>query len=586
MKKYLEYRDDKSAKFWEITVTGNSHTVRYGKIGSGGQSKSKEFPSAKEAGKDAEGLILSKVKKGYREANQDDSSAKDVDITEWWEGLDSTWQELLKGAAKIKAGVGEKELRKIKRLEELEIFAKYTISDLQPLSFLENLEELSIYSQKNIRKLAPLQKLKNLRNLEIYNSSVSDLSSISDLTGLQNLSLSRTKVKDLSPLSNLKQLHSLCIDNTNVSDLSPLKDLENLEKIEFRETSVVSIRPILSLSGLKTIICWDTKISFREYLHSFDEGTFSEIRIRCDYLKSGLFLKEIQRPEFSLEEHKESVGLAASFAITNESSKESVSLLAHCLKNLPGSIPENRIAEIKNKFQQDKGKGYLAKIDKELDALLSGYSPVKGSGAPVGLSREVWDEISLADDQSRAVAKYIKTIFPDSEEKVIQLLMKQFDSAGLTEDGFLYLNFRLVEYDHIITFTFFPPVERILPFVSLQALYNIHGEIQGECLGGGLLCCPARTMVSDWFEEGDDFLIGMDDLDDFYPLVFDVGQNAMVAHPGKKNKGGEPALFFLDHEEGEPFALSNAEQLSARQIFLMLIVQYLGAKTYFEEVSF
>ncbi|PID90076.1 MAG: hypothetical protein CSA97_04815, partial [Bacteroidetes bacterium] len=30
---YLEYRSEKSSKFWEIEVKGTSYTVRYGKIG-------------------------------------------------------------------------------------------------------------------------------------------------------------------------------------------------------------------------------------------------------------------------------------------------------------------------------------------------------------------------------------------------------------------------------------------------------------------------------------------------------------------------------------------------------------------------
>ncbi len=62
---YLEYKDEKSNKFWEITITGNTHTVRYGKIGSEGQSKTKEFASEEEAEKDAEKLVSSKKKKGY-----------------------------------------------------------------------------------------------------------------------------------------------------------------------------------------------------------------------------------------------------------------------------------------------------------------------------------------------------------------------------------------------------------------------------------------------------------------------------------------------------------------------------------------
>lgn len=67
MKKYLEYQDDKSNKFWEIEVTQNSYTLRYGKIGTDGQSKTKSFDSEEAALKDAEKLYNSKIKKGYVE---------------------------------------------------------------------------------------------------------------------------------------------------------------------------------------------------------------------------------------------------------------------------------------------------------------------------------------------------------------------------------------------------------------------------------------------------------------------------------------------------------------------------------------
>lgn len=68
-KTYLEYRDEKSSKFWEIELDGVSHTVRYGRIGSEGWTLTKEFDSTKEARESAEKLIESKVKKGYEEVD-------------------------------------------------------------------------------------------------------------------------------------------------------------------------------------------------------------------------------------------------------------------------------------------------------------------------------------------------------------------------------------------------------------------------------------------------------------------------------------------------------------------------------------
>jgi len=66
MHHYLELVDDESSKFWEITTQGKSFTVRFGKIGTDGQEKTKEFASAEETIKEAEKILNEKLKKGYK----------------------------------------------------------------------------------------------------------------------------------------------------------------------------------------------------------------------------------------------------------------------------------------------------------------------------------------------------------------------------------------------------------------------------------------------------------------------------------------------------------------------------------------
>jgi predicted DNA-binding WGR domain protein len=65
--RYFEFKDDKSNKFWEISIKGCQHTVRFGRIGSQGQSQTKVFPNDLSARSDAAKLINEKTKKGYRE---------------------------------------------------------------------------------------------------------------------------------------------------------------------------------------------------------------------------------------------------------------------------------------------------------------------------------------------------------------------------------------------------------------------------------------------------------------------------------------------------------------------------------------
>ena len=67
-KTYLEYVDPTKniSKFWEITVEEKKFSVYFGRIGTKGLVKEKEFSSSEAAIKDAEKMIASKIKKGYR----------------------------------------------------------------------------------------------------------------------------------------------------------------------------------------------------------------------------------------------------------------------------------------------------------------------------------------------------------------------------------------------------------------------------------------------------------------------------------------------------------------------------------------
>ena len=59
--------DGSSDKFWAIEVEGASHTVHYGRTGTAGQRKTKEFASESAAATAAEKLIGQKTRKGYHE---------------------------------------------------------------------------------------------------------------------------------------------------------------------------------------------------------------------------------------------------------------------------------------------------------------------------------------------------------------------------------------------------------------------------------------------------------------------------------------------------------------------------------------
>ena len=97
-KSYLEYVDEKSSKFYEISMSGKKVTIRYGKIGTDGQVTIKELASAAEAKAQVEKLISEKKKKGYEDGTNlnknstkksllkffiDHNKSFDADVIKW-----------------------------------------------------------------------------------------------------------------------------------------------------------------------------------------------------------------------------------------------------------------------------------------------------------------------------------------------------------------------------------------------------------------------------------------------------------------------------------------------------------------------
>jgi len=67
MSRRFEFVGGSSAKFWEVTVAGRAVMVRYGRIGTVGQTLDKSFPDAVQAQQHADVLISEKLAKGYVE---------------------------------------------------------------------------------------------------------------------------------------------------------------------------------------------------------------------------------------------------------------------------------------------------------------------------------------------------------------------------------------------------------------------------------------------------------------------------------------------------------------------------------------
>ncbi|MGC3967607.1 MAG: WGR domain-containing protein [Pirellulales bacterium] len=69
MTRRFEFVSGSSAKFWEVGTVCCDVTIRYGRIGTAGQSLTKSFPDPAAARKHVEKLIAEKTAKGYRETS-------------------------------------------------------------------------------------------------------------------------------------------------------------------------------------------------------------------------------------------------------------------------------------------------------------------------------------------------------------------------------------------------------------------------------------------------------------------------------------------------------------------------------------
>ena len=66
-RRYFEFSDGTSHKFWEVAREGSEMTTRWGKVGAKGQSKTKTFDSGEKAAAETAKIISQKVKEGYVE---------------------------------------------------------------------------------------------------------------------------------------------------------------------------------------------------------------------------------------------------------------------------------------------------------------------------------------------------------------------------------------------------------------------------------------------------------------------------------------------------------------------------------------
>jgi len=104
MKTYLEYKDEKSQIFWEISISENNVISRYGEIGSDGEEVKESFESKVVAVYEMHKQLLTKREKGYVMPNQVSmkelneykvTNLKDIDKKYYEDRLEGTYRNII-----------------------------------------------------------------------------------------------------------------------------------------------------------------------------------------------------------------------------------------------------------------------------------------------------------------------------------------------------------------------------------------------------------------------------------------------------------------------------------------------------------
>jgi predicted DNA-binding WGR domain protein len=244
----FQFTDDNSSKFWEITVVKTSITVRYGRIGTDGQTKTKAYTTSRDAAKASEKQIGEKVKKGYKEVKTATRSVAAKPTTP-------------RKVSSKKAG-RPVDAQQLATLESL-LMQDSTDAVAQGIELLRSFDDPSLWSRMakglsigddgritskysqlaDLWILALTGRLKTARKLDC--SGCKGLRDVRPLTGLSKLEvLNLSDCKDLVSLEGLSSLKALCELSlsgcTGLVDLDGLKGCDKLEAIElYGEIGVV-----------------------------------------------------------------------------------------------------------------------------------------------------------------------------------------------------------------------------------------------------------------------------------------------------------------------------------------------------------
>jgi hypothetical protein len=124
-----------------------------------------------------------------------------------------------------------------------------TIEDLSPISNITFLETLNLSSTPT----AAIKFIKysdRLRDLDISNTKIEDISELANLTNLQVFKASNTSIQSFAVLNQFKGLKTLDLNESGFNTIENIKDLTVLENLSLRKNYILNYSLLSKLSSL------------------------------------------------------------------------------------------------------------------------------------------------------------------------------------------------------------------------------------------------------------------------------------------------------------------------------------------------
>jgi hypothetical protein len=213
------------------------------------------------------GEKISNTKPRFIEINLDENSqelkiasiyttkiSRDEELKAWWSSLDLEWKLYFKSRFQVAAfdSVDMAQLYQFVAVDSLNLSGKSNIKHLRPLAELRDLKFLDI-SQTTIEDLSPISNITLLESLNLSNTPTAAIKFIKYSDRLRYLDISNSQIEDISELINLSNLQVLKASNTSIQSFAVLNQFKRLQELNLNESGFNNMENIKDLGSLQSL---------------------------------------------------------------------------------------------------------------------------------------------------------------------------------------------------------------------------------------------------------------------------------------------------------------------------------------------